>query len=601
LCCRAPRTRTIPWFDPVSFGRFDIRDEFLLCARCNTLFNNQGRICVQTTHNLEPALNTRPDRAEYWALQMTALPSVSGSAEEAAFPRALTELLRRSPPFTGQPENVWTIPVPGGRHPRACVAALVRGRGPRTVVLTGHFDTVPIEDYGDLKPLAGRAADLREGLLARLKKSAVTRAEKLALEDLSGPDYIPGRGLLDMKAGLAAGLAVLEAFAELPEREGNLLFLTVPDEEVNSAGARAAAPALPEICAKHGLDIVAAINLDAIADDGDGTTGRAVALGTIGKLLPSAMVVGLPTHAGYAFNGFNACVLAGALAAEVEWAEALTERSGDQTGAGPTLLGMKDSKTAYDVTTPDKVWMYWNVMLYRRTPAAILQALQNLAEAAVARIATAIAPRRAAALGSGAGPLPDVKVTTFEALRREVCAARTDAAEAIDRFAKEIAARNLDLPEQCRLITQELWTLSGRGDPAIILGFASTPYLSTQLGDDAAARALARATESAAEIIAARHNTTIALPAYFLGISDMSFLGQADESEIPVVAANTPAWGAGLHWPQGNAFAGIPIVNAGPWGRDYHTVLERLHTPYAFKILPDLIAEIVSGVLRNRG
>ncbi|WP_395020317.1 M20/M25/M40 family metallo-hydrolase [Dongia sp.] len=553
---------------------------------------------MQTTHNLEPALQTRPDRAEYWALRMTELPSVSGSAEEAAFPQKLTELLRKAPPFRDHPENVWTIPVPGGKHQRGCVAALVRGRGRRTVVLTGHFDTVPIEDYGDLKPLARQAEDLRQGLLSRLRQNAVTRAEKLALLDLSTSDYLPGRGLLDMKAGLAAGLAVLEAFAELPEREGNLLFLTVPDEEVNSAGARAAAPALPEICAKHGLDIVAAINLDAIHDEGDGSTGRAVALGTIGKLLPSAMVVGLPTHAGYAFNGLNACVLAGALAAEVEWAEALTERAGEQTGAGPTLLGMKDSKTAYDVTMPDKVWMFWNVMLYRHTAAAILEALQGLAESAVAKVQAALARRRIAALGTAA--LPEVTVTTFEALRREVCAARPDAAAALDRYAKEIAAQNLDLPEQCRLITSELWKLSGRGDPAIILGFASTPYLATQLGADADARNLARATETAAEIIAARHNTTIALPAYFLGISDMSFLGQADESEIPLVAANTPAWGAGLHWPQGNAFAGIPIVNAGPWGRDYHTVLERLHTPYAFKVLPDLIGEIVSGVFRSK-
>jgi arginine utilization protein RocB len=554
---------------------------------------------VQTTHNLEPALQTRPDRAEYWALRMTELPSVSGSAEEAAFPLALTQLLRQSPAFQAQPENVWTIPVPGGRHQRGCVAGLVRGKGRRTVVLTGHFDTVPIEDYGDLKPLAGRAEDLRQGLLSRLRKSAVTQAEKLALADFSGTDYLPGRGLLDMKAGLAAGLAVLEAFAEQPEREGNLLFLTVPDEEVNSAGARAAAPALPEICAKHGLDIVAAINLDAIHDAGDGATGRAVALGTIGKLLPSAMVVGLPTHAGYAFNGLNACVLAGALAAEVEWAETLTERAGDQTGAGPTLLGMKDSKTAYDVTMPDKVWMFWNVMLYRRNPTAILQALQGLTESAVAKVTAALAPRPAAALGE-VGPLPAVTVTTFEALRHEVFASRPDARAALARFAQETAAQNLDLPEQCRLITGELWKLSGRGDPAIILGFASTPYLATQLGEDTDARNLARATEAAAEIIAARHNTTIALPPYFLGISDMSFLGQADESSIPIVAANTPAWGAGLHWPRGNAFAGIPIVNAGPWGRDYHTVLERLHTPYAFKVLPDLIGEIVSGVFRSK-
>lgn len=555
---------------------------------------------MQTTHNLAPALQTRPDRAEYWALRMTELPSVSGSAEEAEFPRALTALLRQSPAFQAQPENVWIIPVPGGRHPRGCVAGLVPGKGRRTVVLTGHFDTVPVEDYGDLKPLAGRAEELRQGLLARLRQNAVTRAEKLALVDLEGSDYLPGRGLLDMKAGLAAGLAVLEAFAALPERDGNLLFLTVPDEEVNSAGARAAAPALPEICAKHGLDIVAAINLDAIHDEGDGETGRAVALGTIGKLLPSAMVVGLPTHAGYAFNGLNACVLAGALAAEGEWAEALTERAGDQTGAGPTLLGMKDAKTAYDVTMPDKVWMFWNVMLYRRKPAEILEALEALAGKAIAAVRTALEPRRRAALGESVGPLPAVTVTTFQVLRREVCAARPEAGAALDRYAAEVAAQNLDLPEQCRLITSELWKLSGRGDPAIILGFASTPYLATQLGEDADARILARATEAAAEVIAARHNTTIALPPYFLGISDMSFLGQADEREIPVVAANTPVWGAGLHWPQGNAFAGIPIVNAGPWGRDYHTVLERLHTPYAFKVLPDLIGEIVSGVLRAR-
>jgi arginine utilization protein RocB len=182
------------------------------------------------------------------------------------------------------------------------------------VLLTGHFDTVPIEDYGDLKPVAGSADALRKGLLQRLQTNAVTAAERRAVADLSTDDFLPGRGLLDMKAGLAAGLAVLEAFAADPDRIGNLLFLAVPDEEVNAAGARAAAPALPEIARQLGLEIRAAINLDAIADDGNGENGRAVALGTIGKLLPSALVVGVPAHAGYSFNGLSACALAGASA-----------------------------------------------------------------------------------------------------------------------------------------------------------------------------------------------------------------------------------------------------------------------------------------------
>lgn len=549
---------------------------------------------MQKGHNSR-RLYPEPASARSWALAMTELPSVSGSAEEAAFPERLAAMLRGAPELAGQ--EVWTIPVPGGRHPRACVAALVRGKGAKTVVLTGHFDTVPIEDYGELKPLAGSAEALRAGLLQRLRTSAVTAAEKRALADLSGDDYLPGRGLLDMKAGLAAGIAVLEAFAADPERTGNLLFLAVPDEEVNSAGARAAAPALPETARRHGLEIVAAINLDAIADDGGGETGRAVALGTIGKLLPSAMVVGVPAHAGYSFNGLSACALAGALATEVEWAAELTEQSGEQIGAGPTLLGMKDSKTAYDVTTPDKVWMFWNVMLYARRPSDVLARLEQLARRAAENVLAQLAARQAAVGRSDAAPLPAIGVTTFQALRREVEARMPDARAAIADFASKVSATHADLPEQCRQITEHVWRLSGRGDPTIILGFASTPYLATQLGEDADARRLAGAVEIAAQRIAERHGATIATPKYFQGISDMSFLGQADEADVPTIANNTPAWGAGLHWAEGRAFAGIPIVNAGPWGRDYHTILERLHAPYAFGVLPDLIGEIVMEVL----
>lgn len=543
-------------------------------------------------HNSDGTYLPDPARAEYWARTMTALPSVSGSADEAAFADRLVALLRAAGLKT-----VWTMPVPGGRYARSCVAVLVRGRGRRTVVLTGHFDTVPTEDYGDLQPLALDPDALAAGLAARLARAVHSPAEARARDDLATGDYLPGRGLLDMKGGLAAGLAVLEAFAAHPDREGNLLFLTVPDEEVNSAGARAAAPLLARAAAEHGLDLVAAINLDAIADDGDGSSGRAIALGTIGKLLPSALVVGRAAHAGYSFDGLGACALAGALAAAIEWSPELTEATGNEVVAGPTLLGMKDSKTAYDVTMPARVWMYWNVMTHRRGPAAVLDTLAGMMRRTLDPLVARLRHQRDATGAEVIGPVPEVDIVTFADLRAEVVARLPEAAGTLAAYAREVAAQHLDLPDQNRLITERLWDLSGRSNPTAVLGFASIPYLPTSLDRDDGARRLADAAAAAAEVVAARHGTTIALQRYFRGISDMSFLGQADEGGVPVIAANTPAWGAGIPWPDGPAFAGIPIVNAGPWGRDYHTVLERMHGPYAFQVLPDLIAEICVRVL----
>jgi arginine utilization protein RocB len=68
-------------------------------------------------------------------------------------------------------------------------------------------------------------------------------------------------------------------------------------------------------------------------------------------------------------------------------------------------------------------------------------------------------------------------------------------------------------------------------------------------------------------------------------------------ASVPVIASNTPVFGHAIAWPAEGAVAGIPSVNLGPWGRDYHTPLERLHGPYAFEVLPGLIEDLVADVL----
>ncbi len=153
------------------------------------------------------------------------------------------------------------------------------------------------------------------------------------------------------------------------------------------------------------------------------------------------------------------------------------------------------------------------------------------------------------------------------------------------------------MPEQCRAITELAWELSGRCGPAIILGFASIPYLPVTLGQDAASRRLEQAVFDAAASVAGLFSTTISTIRYFPGISDVSFFGQADAGSVEAIAANTPAWRSVLAEAARFGAAGLPSINAGPWGRAYHTRLERIHIGYGFRVLPVLLREIVMRVL----
>lgn len=532
-------------------------------------------------------------RTEHWARTLTAIPSVTGTRDEADFADRLAALLEDSPAFAGPGGRVWTLDVPGGAYPRRCVLGLVRGGGPRTVVLTGHFDVVETGCYGPLEPLALDPDRLGPALVARIGEEPFEARAAQAAKDLAGGDFLAGRGLLDMKAGLAAGLAVIETLAT-GTFDGSLLFIAVPDEEGNSAGARHISQALAGVAAQHGLAIEAVINLDATVDDGDGAEGRAVALGSVGKLLPSALVVGRAAHASDSFRGIGAAAIAGALAAAMEWAPELTERSGDELGAGPTLLGMKDSKTAYDVTTPASVWMYWNVMTHRRAPAEVLDAVEAAAAESAGTLMQRLAER--AAVSGATVSLAPVAVVRYAALLAEVLQ-RPGAQAALDALSGELAGSALSLPDQCRRMTEKAWELSGRSGPAIVLGFASIPYLPVELRDDDGARRLDAAVRAAMERTAAASGTSLRTIRYFPGISDVSFFGQAEDGQVPAIAGNTPMWRSILAGAERFGAAGIPSINAGPWGRDYHTRLERMHAGYGFRVLPALLLGIVGNLL----
>jgi arginine utilization protein RocB len=475
-------------------------------------------------------------RAKVLSLDLTARPSITGSEAEAQLPDWLSGELRGF-------QHVEVLKIANDPAQRSNLFALKRGTSRRCIVLTGHFDVVSIADYGELQDLAFQPQALLAATLARLRQSG---ENPLALHDLQSGDYLPGRGLLDMKAGLAAGVAAIEAY----EGAASLLFIAVADEEEKSAGARAAVPQLKNFAATHDLDIALVINLDAISDQGDGSTGRVVTYGSIGKQLLTAFVQGKQTHAGYPQDGVNAAYVAAELITEFELSQAFAELTEGEVAAAPTALYAKDLKQGYNVTTPAQAFVYWNSMQHRRSAAEVFDLAMQHAARAVARAEARTGHK--------------IDLMAWSDLQQHLTSTHT----------------KVDLPEQTRVLMVE--AAKHLKQPTVIMGFGSLPYAAVLLKNQ----------KLRATIEQAVRPYGLGSVNYFAGISDMSFFGEA-AGDLAVVAANTPIWNSGFTMPDAG---GYPCINIGPWGRDYHQWLERLNAPYAFQVLPQVLLSVIEAV-----
>ena len=160
------------------------------------------------------------------------------------------------------------------------------------------------------------------------------------------------------------------------------------------------------------------------------------------------------------------------------------------------------------------------------------------------------------------------------------------APEARAAKAVEIAGLSLlDLPERAKLLTAFAWSQSGLSGPAVVMGFGSIPYPAVSLGDAELERC----------IMAAAQAHGLGSVRYFPGISDMSYFGEAS-GNLKAAADNTPIWGTSFVMPEP---AGYPCIIIGPWGRDYHHWLERLHAPYAFETLPKVLLAVIDAVAKK--
>src|SRR5699024_12402558 len=102
------------------------------------------------------------------------------------------------------------------------------------IVLVSHYDTVGISEFGLAHDLACNPDKLEQYFLENQNY-----LDEGAVQDLHSGDYLFGRGIMDMKAGLMLHMSLIE-LASIEHWDMNLILVTVTDEEANSSGIRKA-------------------------------------------------------------------------------------------------------------------------------------------------------------------------------------------------------------------------------------------------------------------------------------------------------------------------------------------------------------------------
>lgn len=519
---------------------------------------------------------------------------------------------------------------------RKNVACLLKSRHPQntgeTVVLMSHFDTVGVEDFARLgdSNLAfqpDKLASAMKNMLEHKRRSGeLDHSEESAFQALQSDEWMFGRGSVDMKSGVAVNIAVMRGFARVQENDrrliddvaGNLLFLSCPDEETESAGILSAVPELLKLREQERLTYLGVINTDYTAPRDSNQDARFIYSGTIGKLLPSFYILGVRTHVGEVFRGVDASHIAAELVSRInlnpEWMDAWQGTLGGEAitevAPPPVALHMRDLKPSYNVETAGEAFVYVNWLTLTMTPEQAMQKMKDAASAALDAVFERIDSSFAEFNSKGGQAQPPPERTSFilnyemvyqEAKTRWQAANKDkDFSEWLGTKTEEFAGSAKDGRDLSRMIVAELAKAAQIVGPAIVIFFSPPFYPSAQPQENELTLAV--------KSVLGKSGEQIQFRGFYPYISDLSYVRLDDGVEINSLKKNLPLFGMrgkndALYYPLDSIkledirALGCPVVNIGPFGSDAHGLYERVHMPYSFEVVPQIIFNTIYNVL----
>lgn len=536
--------------------------------------------------------------------QLVNIESIVNTEGEKAISQSLFSILSNFPYFTNNPSHIKIAQTINDDHERYNVLAFVKGTkgtSRRTVILMGHMDTVGIDDFNQLKELACFPDELMEAL----------KHEDLppsAQDHLQSGDWLFGRGILDMKSGVASHLYLLKHYSEHPEElDGNIVFLAECDEEDSSHGVLSALKIFKSWKEEHHFDYVAAINSDFVSPRYVGDENRYIYKGTVGKLLPSFFITGAETHVGSCFEGLDPNFIAAELTRQINYNPELCNEAFGETTVPPVSLKQTDLKPSYTVQTALSAYVYYNFFIHSWSPKDVLTKLKEQALIAFKRSLASFDDRYKQYCALSGEPYLNPpwgpRVYTYEEMEQMLIEENGNPfVSHMDQFKQTLLLdTTLDTRMFAARVVEEAWKWMKDKNPAIILFYSSLYSPRIELtGKTNHEQALIDALDQAVEAIQPNYQFPIITRNFFPYISDMSFVALSDDDEgINAVSTNDPGWGT-KHYVdyQDIRDINVPVINIGPYGLDAHKKLERMEMTYSLEMVPNLTNLVIKNLLK---
>lgn len=520
--------------------------------------------------------------------------SLSYSKAENEASEFIYDYLSKIKYFQDNKEYLIRYKIENDVYNREIICAVVKGNNDNTLILSGHFDVVGIEEFGDFKD---NAFDINK-IEDNLKTLDLSENNK---KDLYSKEWIYGRGSCDMKGGLSASMAILEEYSKQENKDGNLIFLAVPEEETYSIGMRESAKLLSNLKNKYNLNY----KLMIIPEPNDRESNKhTLHIGTVGKCMPTIMVQGVKAHIMSYYNGLNPLSILSGIFEETEGSLKLVDSYKNEKTPPPLWSYFKDLKYEYDVSIPFRAAGYFTVLHFSRTPEEIINEVKKISVESFNKFLNKFKKDYKEYNNKELEEDYKAEVYTLSELIDKL-KSRKDFEAFYQNLKKEISIKIREeketYPNTTIFAMEKILDYANFQYPFVLISF-SPPYYPAVHSDFICGKEKygSKYFKVIEEEYKKLYDIDIISNNYMTGISDASYSAVNAKYDYKIFSENMIVWG--------NEYSidfnsiediNIPTIIFGPWGKDLHRVTERVNKKSLLEEFPNIIESLMKDVFAN--